>query len=236
MANSFFKINDNLIIDFIKGEGFNNIDTNTILALKIKIILFLKRIIFNSIIFAKHKPYKIINKNCVIEALKSLGIQICNIQQNGGNTPLHTITHNGENLYSFHSNSTSSTPYNNFCGGKNSWSQCIEPSVIGSTNHPVCNQKGSGAKTVKKFRLSPTKLMQKSKTKKKKVFNNNIFNSIIDNNSKIKFSKKAKEIVNMAIKFYVIKILKEIKKKKKYTNISKNIRKNAQLEKKINLI
>ena len=236
MANSFFKINDNLIIEFIKGEGFNNIHTNTVLALKIQIILFLKRIIFNSIIFANHKPYKNINKNCVIESLKSLGIQICNIQQNGGNTPLHTITHNGENLYSYYSNSTSSTPYDNFCGGKNNWSQCIEPSVIGSTNHPVCNQKGGGSKTIKRFRLSPTKLMQKSKTKKKKVFNNNIFNSILDNNSKLKFSKKAKEIVNMAIKFFVIKILKEIKKKKKYTHISKNKSINAKLVKNINLI
>ena len=40
MKNKFLKINDSVIINFLKSEGFNQIHSNTLLALKIKIISF----------------------------------------------------------------------------------------------------------------------------------------------------------------------------------------------------
>jgi histone H3/H4 len=239
MENKFLKINDSVIINFLKSEGFNQIHSNTLLALKIKIVSFLKRIIFNSEIFAKHKPYKIVNEKCISEALKSLGIQVCNsMKQNGGNIPLHVEKGtNGKIMYTYHANSSSSTPYESFCGGKTNWSQGIQPSND-SSSHVVCSSQQKGGKiSLKNFKLSPVRLMQKTrKTKKNKIIKNKNFNSIIDNNSSIRFSKKAKDIINKAIKFYITKILMLIKKKKRYTHISKIMVINGDMIKKINLI
>jgi hypothetical protein len=237
MENNFLKINDSVILHFLKSKGFNQIHTTTILSLKIKIVSFLKRVLFNSEIFANHKPYKIVNEKCVSEALRSLGIQICNsMKQSGGANPLHVIEHNGEILHSFFENSTNSTPYDSFCGDKENWSQCIQPSSS-SVNHVACGQQKGGKSTVKKFRLSPVKLIRKSKKKKmNKIIKNKNFDSIVENNSSLRFSKKAKDIINKAIEFYMAKILMAIKKRYKYTHISKIMFINGDMIKKINLI
>lgn len=237
MQNNLFQIKNDYILDFLKSEGINQINNNIFLSLKKQIIVFLKRIIYNSEIFALHKPFKMVNDKCVTESLKAMGIQVCYSNNQFGGEPLHTIKVNGINKYFFHQNSSGSTPYNSFCGGKNNWSQGIEPSITDKL-HPICQHQTGGKKTIKKFRLSPKKLIKTAKinTRKKNIFKRKNIDSIIKYNSKLKFTNKAKLLIIKVCEFYLKQIILTVKKKRNYNHLSKNMYLDSKMIDKINLI